>query len=480
MWNMSFKYRLLLALIGLLLNVHIANACSCRPKPTVLAAYEGASVVVIARAVSVEKAEHGEGSEGIRSTKMVVEKVFKGDLKVGDEMPFGQGGNTDCIWGFYKPVGQRFLLYLGPREENSKMWYVMSCGRSRGVEDTEDQIDDLLYLNRLKEVSGKTRISGTIQFVNGGDVSVEGRTIRILGGDKSYEVKTNKNGVYEIYDLPAGKYLIEPEGPGGWKLSEIWLRYSLFLGDDQGRFPKQIPIVLADKGHTNLDVQYEIDTAIRGKVYDPNGNPMQGVCIGVQEQRENRAAGILDCTKEDGSFVLTRLARGNYFIVVNSGGKISSREPFKTFYYPNVFAREKAVAVAIREGESLEGINIYAPKTEETITIEGTLLYSDGQPVVKESVQFKAEKTKDDIEGDANASTDSNGRFSIKILKGLKGRLYGEMSAYTGKFENCPQLDSIIKKGGERVETSAIEIQAESSLSDVELRYPFPSCKKAW
>ncbi len=479
---MSFKHHFLfLTLIGLLLNVHIANACSCMGTCTVGGSYEGASVVVIARAVSVEKAEPGAGYGGIRSTKMIVEKVFKGDLKAGDEMTFGQGAGMDCIWGFdQQSVGRRFLFYLGPPEKASKMWYVGVCGRSREVQGSEEATDDLLYLNRLREVRGKTRISGTIRFINGADVNVEGRTIRIIGGDKSYEVKTNKSGVYEIYDLPAGKYLIEPEVPTGWKLSEFWPRYSLLL-HDQEKLPNKIPVVLADKGHVSLDIEYLIDNAIRGKVYDPNGNPMQGVCIGVQEQGENRAAGILDCTKEDGSFAITTLVRGSYVLVVNSGGKISSREPFRTFYYPNVFEREKAVAIAIREGEILEGVNIYAPKTEETITIEGTLLYSDGKPAVGAGafVQFKAERTKDNIEGDANAKPDPKGRFSIKILKGLKGRLYGEMYAYVGEFENCPQLDSMLEKTGQSVVTPVIEVQAESDLSDVELRYPFPSCKRA-
>src|ERR1700704_5861273 len=106
MENMSFKeHLLLLSLTGLLLGARVADACSCVGTCTVLGSYEGASVVVIARAVAVEKAGPGEGYEGIISTKMVVEKVFKGDLKVGDEMTFGQGYNTDCVWGFSQPVG---------------------------------------------------------------------------------------------------------------------------------------------------------------------------------------------------------------------------------------------------------------------------------------------------------------------------------------------------------------------------------------
>lgn len=480
---MLFKSHLLFfGLIGLLPGVHVAKACTCSETGTVLDAYEGASEVVIARAVSVERAEHGEGYLGIISTKMIVEKVFKGDLKVGDEMTFGQSQGIGCLWNFdERSVGQRFLFYLRQREKNSKMWYVGACGRSRDVQSAEDPTADLLYLKRLREVSGKTRISGTIQFLQGPDVSVEGRAIRIIGGDKIYEVKTNKNGVYEIYDLPAGKYLIEPELPSGWKLAypDPWALFSPPLGDDQGRSSKQIPIVLADKGHASRDISYEIDNAIRGKVYDPNGNPMKDVCVeAVAAQGENRY-GSLDCTKEGGKFSITRLQRGNYILVINKTGKISSSEPFKTFYYPNVFERENAVAISIREGEVLEDTNVYVPKVEETITVEGTLLYSDGKPVVGAFTRFQTEKTKDDIEGDAHASIDSNGRFTLRILKGLKGRLYGEMYTYVGEFENCPQLDSLVRKTGNHVDSAVVEIEAENNLSEVELRYPFPSCKKA-
>lgn len=256
---LSKSHLLFLALAGSLFCAHVASACSCAGRGTVLDAYAGASRVVVVRAVSVEKAEPGAGYEGIASTKMIVEKVFKGDLKVGDELTVGQGSNVDCIVGFYQPVGQQFLFYLGPREKNSKALYIGSCGRSRGVRDAEDTTDDLLYLNKLETMSGKTRISGTIQFVNGPDVGVEGRAIRIIGSDKSYEVRTNKDGVYEIYGLPAGNYRIEPETPAGWELAEAdpLQLLSRVLGPDPGRSPKQITVSLGDKGHASGNILYE-------------------------------------------------------------------------------------------------------------------------------------------------------------------------------------------------------------------------------
>jgi hypothetical protein len=191
---------------------------------------------------------------------------------------------------------------------------------------------------------------------------------------------------------------------------------------------------------------------------------------------------LLDCTDENGNFVIRELPRGGYVLAVNEDGKISSSEPFKTFYYPNVFERERAGVLNISEGVVLDGINIYVPKMEETITIEGVFLYSDGKPVVDEGVEFKAAKAEAGVDANASDRTDAKGRFSLKILKGVKGKLYGSMFTYIGEFKNCPKLESIIKKSGNtsaEVETPVLEIQAENNLYNVELKYPFPACEKA-
>lgn len=471
---------LLLVFTVLIFGARGAQACSCAAKPTVLEQYDLASVIIITKAVSVEKAEKAPGHSGVRSTKMIVEKVFKGNLKLGDEITFAQGGGADCIWTFdEKDIDKQFLFYLNPTGKGSEIWIAGACGRSNVLEYAHD---DLLYLNKLDKVRGKTRISGTVRFEKETDLSVEGRKLRIIGANKTYEVKTDKDGIYEIYDLPAGKYLIEPEIPIGWKLNYYELRYSSsFAGNEEEELTKKIPIILEDKKHAGLDIRFEIDNAIRGKLYDPTGKPMNGVCITalLTDQKGN---GPFDCTEEDGSFAISELPSGSYILVINDDGKISSREPFKTFYYPKVFEREKAAVFTINEGVILEGINIYVPRMEEIITIEGVFLYSDGKPVIDESVEFKAEKTKEGIESDARATTDANGRFSIRILKGLKGKLYGGMYTYIGEYENCPNLESIIKKIGRtntEIKTPAVEIQAENNLYGVELKYPFPSCKKA-
>ena len=64
---------------------------------------------------------------------------------------------------------------------------------------------------------------------------------------------------------------------------------------------------------------------------------------------------------------------------------------------------------------------------------------------------------------DADATTDSKGRFSIKILHGANGSLFGWMYTYAGEYENCPKLERLIKQSGSDVpdiRTPPMEIQS--------------------
>jgi len=58
------------------------SACTCAARPTVLDSFDESDEVVIARVISVEKVEETDEQHhyvnGVRSTTMVVDRVFKG------------------------------------------------------------------------------------------------------------------------------------------------------------------------------------------------------------------------------------------------------------------------------------------------------------------------------------------------------------------------------------------------------------------
>jgi hypothetical protein len=499
-----FKQLAFLPLFALIfvLGVRTAAACSCGPAPTVLDAFDHSDVVVVASALSVEKASPeqtaapgrmSDGSnyvDGVRSTTMRVEQVFKGTLKVGDEMIFGQGGGASCIRTFNeKDVGQKFLFYL-KRFNGSTRWFASDCGRSDRLHHAAD---DLLYLTNLDKVRNKTRISGKIRFDYDAGESRAGRKIRIVGAKRTQQLKTDENGVYEVYDMPAGRYFVEPEIPKGWKIAKFWLDYSPSLDRSVKELSlERIPIVLQANKHAALDIVFEIDNVVRGRIYDPLGQLMKGVCLNLVPADGSEGAYLADCTEDEGSFEIDQIPPGAYVIVINKDGKMTSTEPFGTFYYPKAGKREEATVFNIGIGDVVENLEIYPPMEIKTITVEGVLLFSDGKPIADEWVNFKSQRKPsagkkededdEDESTDAAAKTDSKGRFSMKIVHGVSGVLTGKMYSYVGLYENCPKLDRLVREAGTSVQgikTSPVEIRATTNLYDVELKFPFPSCKKA-
>lgn len=206
---------LLAACACVALGARAARACSCGPTSAVLDSYEKADLVVVTRAVSVGKAERAAPKgrigddehyvDGVKSTTMRVERVYKGGVQVGDELVFGQGGAADCVYTFSEEsIGRRYLFYL-VQFPRSRVWVAFTCGRSRPVEHAAD---DLLYLDNLDRVRGRTRLSGTVRFGHEGAPEVGGRLVRVVGEKKTYEARTNADGVYlygEMY-AHAGEY----------------------------------------------------------------------------------------------------------------------------------------------------------------------------------------------------------------------------------------------------------------------------------
>jgi hypothetical protein len=144
---------------------------------------------------------------------------------------------------------------MAPR---SGLWYGFVCGRSQ---QAEAAIDDLLYLENLNTVKGKTRISGTITSSLNSGLKVDGMKIKFIGPTRTYETKTNKDGVFEIYDLPPGKYFVEPDMPAGWRIDPFELVTSPNVAWDQNgqpelKTPRQVAVVLEANKHASVDMHF--------------------------------------------------------------------------------------------------------------------------------------------------------------------------------------------------------------------------------
>lgn len=490
-----------------------ALACSCVVSGTADQEYSKAANVVVLKVRSIEKTETPPpmlvNYGGIRQTTLTVEKVYKGTLKVGQELTFAQGGGADCVWTFTEEsIGNKYLFYLGAKPFDTKSsdgviaatgqfpkvvpkdtWVASTCSRSGSLKWTAA---DILYLENRLKADGRTRLSGRVTKSIESAVEEQPSSLEVLsdrgvvvtGNGKAIKLKTDKDGVYEIYDLPPGKYTVQPEPIDGFKHNHV-------------RQFDDTQVVVKPKAQTEQNFTFEIDSAIRGTFFDTNGKPLKDVCMKLLPANGTIAKYFFnfDCTKSDGSFELTEVPAGSYVLVFNYDDKITADTPFHAFYYPKSYNRQNASEIQIVPGTRIESLVIVAPETTDVVTIRGVLQMQDGKAANGDiedgdgaMVEFVADgdKTARRWEPTSRGNVDSQGRFTIRILKGQTGKLYGTFTTFHGAYQNCPKLEKLLPKNDKNklvnifdIKTQIVPIDAQADQTGVELTFPFPRCKKA-
>lgn len=454
-----------------------------------LSAYEAADAVLIVRVLSLQKIDGlmpvvDRPMIFTRVAKASVVRVYKGNLKIGDPLSFTEAVTTTCPWSTANAEpGTEILVYLKAPHGQSTHWFIPGCGRTKPVLLATE---DLHYLDNMEQLRGKTRVSGTYGGWDSHGLPIAQRRIRIAGqGDgKVYETFTNEKGFFEVYDLPPGAYRLEPEIPEGWRID----RWSLWRSESTvGRRPNStgFPFVLDPKKHASVSFLFEPDNAVEGRIVGPNGEVLRDTCAYIRRPDEvlaNRVnwwdLGSLKrgCTDEKGRFRIEAIEPGTYVVVLNVTGKPRSAEPFPTVFYPGTTELEKATRITIAPGEIVKDVKVTVPVLLKTVTVEGILHFSDGRPVPSQEVRFEP-VANPELDGLVITETDEQGRFSLKILKGLQGPIYGGLSV-EARTIRCPEIASLNFGPHDRVyvRTPDMKIEADGDRSDLVLRLNYPNC----
>jgi len=449
-----------------LFTADAARACSCGGTPTTCGSFEAAEGVLIGTVLRVENrvAKSNNGREYITGqvAHVQVDESFKG-VKSPEVIFRSYSSSCDPRYA----AGQRWLLYAYHGIDDT--WTTAACDRSTQLDYAAD---DLLYLRALPKSAQKTRIAG--QLRNRDYTPLIGVKVKLTGSFLTREVFTDKNGVYEAYDLPPGKYLVEPETPPNLKLN-----FSSQAMVTNARDRRWQEVEVREKGCAVLNFSFTEDTRVTGNVFGAGGQPMPNVCVHLLFKDKPKDTPYLgNCTDENGRFKIDDVVLGEYVLVANDDGRITSDEPFPALYYPGVFEKEKATPLTFTSGDKFEGFDIHIPSQKSTRTIEGKLLFADGTPALRETVKFVPEGMDDNMDAQSSANVDNEGRFRLQVLEGMKGTVYGYMFAYSGEYENCPKLEAIIKvRHG--VMTNSVAVELNRDYQDLELVFPFPKCKRA-
>ena len=445
----------------------LAVACSCLGSTSPCAAFKSADAVFVGAVTRVERGpmKYGDRDVNGQIARVQVEEAFKG-VKEPEVTFHSYGSSCDVFF----TEGQRWLFYASYNKEQ-KVWGVGACGRTTWLDHAGD---DLLYLRALPGAAEKTRIAGEI-WNRGDSKPLMGVKVKLTGERETHEVFTDKNGVYEMYGLPAGKYLITAETPLNLKLS-FTTGYSRAVSLAE---PTRQHVDLKEKSCAGLSFYFTENTVVKGTVFSVDGLPMRDVCVSLRaKDKPTDPNAPFDCTDANGRFNIDDIGLGEYFLIANDDNVITSNEPFPLTYYPGVLEKAKATVLIVASGDKLQDFDIHIPSQRPTRTIEGRLLFSDGRPAEGESVEFASEEKSGQAQDRVYAKTDAEGRFKLSVLEGSKGMLRGSLYAHSRDLPNCPQIDKFVKAYKD-VETKRIKLELNRDHQDLELVFTVPYCAKA-
>ncbi len=451
-----------------------AWGCVCGAWPSAKDAWSESPVVFLC---SVQRTEPGVAFDKTTFVEqhlwVRVDEPFKG-AKKNDSFELSQPAN-DCAPKFKN--GGRVVLYLHPSEKTG-VWEAWGCHRSR---DIESAADDLLFLRRLPVSARQNRLSGEIEVYEN---AVPGgfRRVGVLPGVKVTAEKegaaplntfTNADGVYEFYDVPLGTYKVTIDMPKGLRLD-----FSMVTGRRRPSSGDTTTDMGVDSG-VSVDFVLMANTKITGRVVDPEGKPMEGMCLdalpisGVTQ----RPSWIFNCTKSDGTYTMEMMPPGQYRIVANRTGRVTAREPFGTLYYPGTSDPEKAALITVSAGNVVEGIDLRIASLAKLFKLSGAVQFSDGNPVAKAWAIYTDSSGKER----QRKSTATDGSFSFSEVAGESGAVHAEIMVSPDVASDCPQFGAVFRPNAFAtfLKTPVLEISGESDKANLVLVLATKSCK-AW
>ena len=466
-----------------------AVACTCYPPRPVNERLENSRVVVVARLTEIV-GEFNLSNEPYFS-RWKVEKVYKGDLRTEDTIELWQGGVGSCIRHFRKEqVNSRLLLFMhdpttefpswtsGEKLQSSRPRY--NASYCSGSTELEHAGRDIKYLDKLDELRDKTRLSGTLHAGNHAGFSLADVKIKVIGEKKTLDLKSDRTGYFESYDLPPGEYRLDIPVQPGWKLNDPRAEYPTGLQTDIGKpyvhdGTIRIPISLGERRHIALDLFFEPAGGVRGRVVGPAGEPIYQAPMRLSKNIDFSDHGNRPTTDGSGEFEFRAIKPGKYYLGIFSDGLVSPDVPFATVYYPGTFDKSEARMVEIGV-DVPESLLIQVPELMPVVELKGRLFYSDGKPA-KGSVRFESAGAPFRSE---TVGSDEEGNFSLKILAAAKGKVVGHTSI-DHRRSGCSewmQLLGAAKKDYIQVSTNEINYSGEPLSKPIDLTLPIRSCDK--
>lgn len=197
------------------------------------------------------------------------------------------------------------------------------------------------------------------------------RGIRSAAG-QSASANTNAEGVFSVEGISPGEYLVSASRSGYVNPRGISFTW-----------PRQVVVVGAGERIDDLKIRLAPGAIISGRITDGAGKPLRGVAVQAMKrsyrQGHNELADATSVsTNEAGEYRMADLTRGEYYLRASyshppARKKEKSDEAYVPLYYPGTGDPARSVALTVREGEQLAGIDMHIAPVR-TFHVKGRVL----------------------------------------------------------------------------------------------------------
>lgn len=444
------------AVVFLPLFARVASACSCFSSPECDWLGSNSSPASRGNVLSVSDLPQTGPLLTSRVARFRVEESFGGLTPETREVEVltGSSGRGGCGIPFLP--GEQYLVHATVMESDGRL-YTGLCNRTRHVDGA---VAGLRVLRQRLARQPIPSLAGQIaqrsrdfkdRFSTHPSQPLGGILIRLQMRGKAFETRSDSDGFYAFYDLPAGRYAFEPDLPPGGKFSS-WL--------DSDETPR--PVEVTSGGCRERDLDIFPSGSIQGRVIDAETNRLiadsavylvpAGDAPLLPSERLHRES------QRKQSYRFIHVPPGSYRVIVNPNNYRDPDFPYARTSYP----------VTIRAGEQVTGADLRLQPLFVPRRVQVRITWADGR-VVGDLVHIDAQAVKGpEILAQIQYPRTKKNAFDVKLVP-------GESYIFTGKL-TCRYSDARSSGLGARFESSPVPFTADDTRTELTLTLPVNAC----
>jgi hypothetical protein len=335
--------------------------------------------------------------------RVQVLRVYKGLVSGEIVIDFGP-------WDVTFQTGESYLFYSSPAEQDHGARHESDACLTMPLSSVK--ADELACLDGLNRGPRTGSVFGRLErnFNSQDHEPLTGIPILLNNGKRTYSGITDREGRFDIADLPLGVYQLSAKLPETLTLD----------GDEQ--------MVIFRHGCFNADLEAMNNATITGRITLPPGLKVEGTRVFAVST--TGAVGGRDATADSqGRYKIRGLATGEYVVGVNTEALPPRIEaPYPPTYFPGTRSFEEAKKFVISGPTNFPDVNISVPVASEIVYLNVKATFEDGRPVQDEMIGVSyngagiGSGNRTNVEGVASLSVRRGERF---FLMGYSGTALG-------------------------------------------------------